>query len=89
MLLIAGVLFRIYGRTQEHFLAILASSAVLVLLLGLNSSLMGLVYVPAQSYYLVVETSGMILALNLVFAASFAFLKWKHLMARGYAHNRL
>jgi hypothetical protein len=43
---------------------------------------MGLVYVPVQSYYMVAETFGLILALNLVFAATFAGLERKRLLAR-------
>jgi hypothetical protein len=81
-LLMATLLQRIYGRTWGHFLALLGTSAALVLLLGLNISLMGLVYVPIESYYLVAETFGLILILNLVFAACFAGLEWKRFLVR-------
>ena len=50
--------------------------AVLVLLLGLNVSAMGLIEIPRSSLYLVLELTGLILALNLVFVVVFLVLGW-------------
>ena len=81
-LFISSLLFFIFGRTWFHFLALLATSAVLVLLLGLNISLLGLVYLPVQSFYLVAEAFGLILTLNLVYAIGFVCLERKQLLTQ-------
>jgi hypothetical protein len=78
----AAIIYRLYGRSGEQFVAILIACSVLALLLGLNISLMGLVFVPASSYYVIAETFGLILALDLVYAGVFAGLEWKRLSGR-------
>jgi hypothetical protein len=78
-LAISAIVFKLYGRTLEHFVSILVTSSVLVLLLGMNVSLMGLVFVPTEALYLVAENFGLILALGLVYFLVFAGLEWKGL----------
>lgn len=70
----------LYGSGWFHFGAILLTSSVLVLFLGLNISVIGLVSIPRGSLYLIVELFGLILVLNLVFAAAFAALEGKSLL---------
>lgn len=77
-LVMAGLIFWRYGKTLKHFGAILLTCSVLVILLGLNISLMGLVYVPTNSYYLFAETFGLVLSLNIVFVVAFLILSRKH-----------
>jgi hypothetical protein len=55
---------------------------VLVLFLGLNVSAIGLVEIPRDSMYLVAELFGLILVINVAFAATFVALEWESLTAR-------
>ncbi len=85
-LAISAIVYKLYGRTTVQFAAILITSSVLVLFLGLNVSLMGLVSVPTESLYLVAENFGLILALGSVYFVVFAGLEWRELnriQARG------
>lgn len=61
----------LYGRSWWHFAAILLTCTLLVLLLGLNVSAIGLVYIPSSSVYLIAELFGLILVLNVVYVAVF------------------
>lgn len=79
-LVMAAVLARLYGSTRAHYAAVLLPCAVLVTLLGLNISVIGLVFIPGSQVYLLAELFGLILALNLVFAGAFAGLEWKRLL---------
>lgn len=63
--LVLGVLF---GRTPAAFGTILVTTSVLVVLLGLDVSVIGLIRIPTESLYLVVELA----ALIVVLAGSFA-----------------
>jgi hypothetical protein len=72
----------LYGQRWQHFLAIFLTCTLLVLLLGLNVSAIGLVYVPSGSVYLIVEMFLLILAINLVFVAAFIALERKSLVRR-------
>lgn len=76
-LIFAGVVFKLYGKTLVQFASIVITSAVMVLLLGLNVSLMGLVFVPTSSLYLVAENFGLILGLGFINFVVFAGLEWK------------
>ena len=78
-LVIAGIVFKLYGRRLAQFIAILLTSSVLVLFLGLNVSLMGLISVPTESLYLVAENFGLIIALGFVYFFVFAGLEWREL----------
>jgi hypothetical protein len=77
-LVMAATISRLYGRNRVHYAAILLTSTVLVLLLGLNVSVIGLVFIPGSSVYLIVELFGLILALNLVYVVMFVALEWKN-----------
>jgi len=77
----ATLLSLLYGRKWKHYIAILLTCTVLVLLLGLNVSVIGLVDVPSSSVYLVMELFGLILALNLVYVAIFITLERKNLIS--------
>jgi hypothetical protein len=77
-LLMAAVLIKLYARTWLHYGSILLTCSVLVLLLGLNVSVIGLVEFPRSSIFLIVEMFGLIIALNAVFAVVFAGLEWKN-----------
>ncbi|NNF57278.1 MAG: hypothetical protein HKN04_03470 [Rhodothermaceae bacterium] len=68
MALLVSVL---YGRSWWHFGAILLTCTLLVLLLGLNVSAIGLVYIPSGSVYVIAELFGLIVALNVVYVAVF------------------
>jgi hypothetical protein len=76
-IIMAALIGRLYARTWAHYAAILLTCAVIVLLLGLNVSVIGLVNVPRSSAYLIVELFGLILSLNVVFAVVFSGLEWK------------
>jgi hypothetical protein len=74
-LLMAAAIGRLYARKWSHYAAILLTCSVLVLLLGLNVSVIGLVSIPRSSLYLIVELMGLIVALNVAFAIAFAVLE--------------
>jgi hypothetical protein len=79
----AALLSLLYGRSWTHFGAILLTCTVLVLALGLNVSVIGLVYIPRGSLYLVAELFGLILAINVVYVAAFIALERKSLLGGG------
>ena len=61
-----------------------------MLLLGLNVSIIGLVFVSSTSFYLIAELFGLTLVLNLVYAFAFIVLEQKHLiilLSRLVQHN--
>lgn len=62
----------VYARAWLHVVAIAVSCILLVALLGLNVALIGLVFIPSSSFYLVGELFLLILALNGAYAAAFA-----------------
>jgi hypothetical protein len=70
----------LYGRSWRRFGAILLTCTVLVVLLGLNVSVIGLVAIPRGSLYLIVELFGLILAINAVYVAVFIGLERKSLV---------
>jgi len=76
--LIASILLtQFFGRSWRRFGAILLTTSILVLLLGLNISVIGLVSVPLGSFYLILELFGLILAINIVFAMVFYVMERK------------
>lgn len=79
-LLIAPTISLIYGFSWPRFGAVMLTCAVLVLLLGLNVSVIGLVSIPRGSWYLVMEMFVLILALNVVYALFFAWLERRSLL---------
>lgn len=72
---------RDHGRTLRHFLVVLLTCTVLVLLLGLNVSAIGLVEIPSSALFVVAELFGLIVALNAVYAMLFLGLQWQQLAA--------
>jgi hypothetical protein len=74
-----------WGRNLLDGVAILVTCTVIILLLGLNVSILGLVYIPSTAAYLVAELFGLTLALNVVYLALFLRLvRWRS--ARRWAH---
>jgi hypothetical protein len=71
----AALLHWLWGRGIGHFLALLLSSALIVILLGLNVSVLGLVEFNSQGWVLVLLTYGLTLLLNLVYLGAFAGLE--------------
>lgn len=78
-LLSAGAISLLYRGGWPGFGATLLTSTVLVLLLGLNVSAIGLVFIPRGSLYLIGELFGLIVALNVVYAGIFAVLERRKL----------
>lgn len=78
-LIMAIALAQIYGWTWRRFAAILGTCAVLVILLGLNVSVIGLVAIPRGSLYLVAEMFALIVVLNVVYVAVFIAMERKSL----------
>jgi hypothetical protein len=74
-LLLAVVISLIYRTSWSRFGAVLLTCTVLVLLLGLNVSVIGLVSIPRGSWYLVLEMFALILTLNAVFVLAFVALE--------------
>ncbi|RME85342.1 MAG: hypothetical protein D6775_03055 [Caldilineae bacterium] len=79
--LTAAWLFRARGRVQ--LAALLLASTLLMLLLGMNVAIIGLVGIPGQGWWMVAEFFGYILLLDAVFLAVFALLERKGLAAEG------
>ena len=75
ILITAVLLQRLWGRGAGQFLALLLCSTLIILLLGLNVSVLGLVEFDSQGWVLVLYTYGLTLLLNLVYLASFAVLE--------------
>ena len=69
----------IYGRSLKNFAVLLVTCSILMFVLGHNISAMGLVAIPRSSYYLVGETLGLVVALNVVYAGAFMLLERKRL----------
>lgn len=78
-LMSAVVLSLLYQCGWRGFVAILLANALLVTLLGLNVSIMGLVYLPGSDLYRIPELFGLILSIGVVYMALFAALEWKRL----------
>jgi hypothetical protein len=72
----------LFGRTPAAFGTILVTTAVLVVPLGLDVSVIGLIRIPNESLYLVVELAGLIVVLAGMFAALVIALAWGELGAR-------
>jgi hypothetical protein len=72
----SGLLTVLYRPGWLGGVAILVTTLVVVLFLGLNISILGLVFVPKSSLYVVGEVVALIVALALVYAVSMAHL-WR------------
>lgn len=70
----------LYAHRSLHYAAILVTSSVLMIFLGLNVSILGLVYFPTSSVYLIFELFGLIVVLGAAYAIMFIILENKRLM---------
>lgn len=84
----AVVLSALFGRTPSAFGAILATCAVLVVLLGLDVSVIGLIRIPTDSLYAVLVFAGLIVVLAGSFAAVAIALAWGGLGVRPIVGRR-
>jgi len=73
------VLGRFYGKKFVHYVMIFLTCSILILVLGLNVSLIGLVFFPSDTLYLVLETYALIILINLVYCGTFVIIQWKSL----------
>lgn len=78
----------IYGFSWSRFGIILLTSAVLVLLLGLNVSVIGLVRIPRGSWYLVFEMFALILTLNVMYVVVFVGLERRTMLHSPMSKHR-
>ena len=76
-------LSRRYGRQWHHYVAIFVTSVVLIVFLGLNVSVIGLVFIPRGSAYLIAELFGLIFILGAVFAGVFVVLEYSSFVNGG------
>lgn len=67
----------LFGQEWSKIGAVFLTCTVLVITLGLNISILGLVAFPSNTQYLVVELFGLVIALGLAFAVVFAALERK------------
>ena len=79
-LLMSVLITLVYGRSWAKFGVVLFTSALLVLLLGHNVFILGLIAIPQGSLYLVLEMFGLILLLNIVYVVAFGLLQLHTLM---------
>lgn len=77
----------LFARRVTAFLAILATTTVLVVLLGLDVSVIGMIRIPTASTYLVAELAGLILVLAGSFATMVIAIAWSQLGARASAQG--
>ena len=71
----AAAVTLVFRRRWASLGPVLITTVVLVLTLGLNVSIIGLVALPSGSFYLVIELFALILALGIAFAVSFIALE--------------
>ncbi len=76
----------LFGRPRQ-FGAILLICMVLILLLGLNISVIGLVAIPNGSLYVIGELFGLIVALNVAYVLSFLALERQSFLGRPAIHG--
>lgn len=81
----------LFGRRRSDIGPISITVSVLVLFLGLNVSAIGLVDIPRDSTHLIAELFGLIIVINVAFAATFLILERERLAgpqpARSEQHN--
>jgi hypothetical protein len=75
ILLAAALMHQLWGRGIRHFLPLLVSNTLVIVLLGLNVSVLGLVEFDSQGWVLVLYTYALTLLLNFVYVAGFAGLE--------------
>lgn len=74
----AGLLGKLFARRRSDYLRLLLTVTVLMLLLGLNVSVLGLVDFGGSSIAPVVAFFALIVLLDGVFVVAFVCLRWKH-----------
>ena len=72
----AGLLMVLHRPGWQGAVAILVTALVIVLFLGLNISILGLVFIPKSSLYVIGEVVALIVVLALVYAVSMAYV-WR------------
>ncbi len=87
IVLAAALLHRLWGRGIGQFLALILSSTLIVLLLGLNVSVLGLVEFDSQGWILVLYTYGLTLLLNLVYVGTFLALELRAFRKTAWPHQ--
>lgn len=78
----AVVLSLLYRRGWRGLGAILLATTVLVILLGLNVSVIGLVSIPRGSLYLILELFGLVFAIMFVYTAVFVAFERNTLISK-------
>lgn len=73
----ASLIHAFWGRGIGQFLAILLTCTLVIVLLGINVSVLGLVEFNRHGWMLVLFTYGLTLLLNVTYAAAFAALEWR------------
>jgi hypothetical protein len=72
-----------WGRNLLDAVAILVTSSALLVLVGSNVSVLGLVHLPVGTAYLVAEFFALVLALNAGYVGTFLALERQHFRAAG------
>ncbi len=67
----AFLLSLLYARTAMQYIAVFSTCVILMMILGLNVSILGLVYFPKGSFYLITEIFGLILVIMGFYALLF------------------
>ena len=75
------ILSLLYGHSLKQYLVILLTNAILILLLGLNVSILGLIFIPTDSLYLLLELFALIAVIFIVYSYTFWFLERKNFTA--------
>lgn len=72
-----ALLWWLWGRNLVDAVAILATCSVLLVLVGSNVSVLGLVHLPVGTAHLVAKFFGLVLALNAGYVGTFLALEWQ------------
>jgi hypothetical protein len=83
ILLAASLIHWRWGRGAGQFLAVLLTCALVIVLLGINVSVLGLVEFNRHGWMLVLFTYGLTLLLNATYVAAFVALEWRTFRRRG------
>jgi hypothetical protein len=81
----ASVIHWRWGRGIGQFLAVLLTCSLVIVLLGINVSVLGLVEFNRHGWMLVLFTYGLTLLLNATFVAAFAAMEWRTFRRSGDA----
>lgn len=70
----------LYGHNWKHYVSILLTNSVLIFLLGLNVSILGLIFIPTDFLYLILELFALIFLIFFVYAVVFFMLEKKRIL---------